>query len=220
MLKIDLHVHTCHSDSSGSVREILEVARRRGLDGIAIMDHDTTEAVCEALEERGKLIIIGGEEVKTKRGEILALGINETIQKELTITDTINRIHTQGGLAVIPHPSIPFFSKLREKDMRSLPIDGLEAFSAITPFSQHFLRRNLELAQRLGKPVTGGSDSHHPATVGDAYTIVYSETREPIDILQAIKLGQTEVGGNPSKLAFKLRMTGGLFTHIFRNSHN
>ena len=42
--KIDLHVHTSYSPCSTlSVRTIEAVARKRGLDGIAITDHNTLE---------------------------------------------------------------------------------------------------------------------------------------------------------------------------------
>jgi len=214
MLKIDMHVHTRYSDSTGSVEEVLEVAQRKALDGIAITDHNTLKGAYESLEKRSRLIVIPGEEVKTSQGEILALGIKKMIPKDLLITEAIRRTHVQGGLVVIPHPTVPFFSKLTEKDLKNLPIDGLEVFSAITPFSKYFLKKNLELAQRLKLSITAGSDSHSPETVGDAYTIVYSKSRSLNDILRAIKLGYTSVGGGPSRLAFKLRMVKGLFTHI------
>jgi len=212
-----MHVHTSYSDSSGSVKEVIKVAQQRGLDGIAITDHDTLEGAYEALEKRSGLIIIPGEEVKTDQGEILALGIKRTIPKKLPIADAINKTHIQGGLVVIPHPTIPFFSKLREKNMRNLLIDGLEVFSAIAPFSGYFSKKNMELARRLGVSITAGSDSHFPETVGDAYTLVHSESRDLKDVLYAIKLGRTDVGGGPSKLTFKLKMSKGIFTHILRN---
>jgi hypothetical protein len=71
----------------------------------------------------------------------------------------------------------------------------------------------MELARRLGLPVTGGSDSHSPETVGDAFTIVRSESRGLSDILNAIRLGHTSIGGSPTALKFKLKMLPRIFFH-------
>jgi len=209
-----MHVHTWYSDSNGSVDEVLEAAQLKGLDGLAVTDHKTLAGAYEALSKRGRLIIIPGEEISTTQGEILALGIRRRIPERLPITDAIRRIHTQGGLAVVPHPTVPFFSKLRTNPQNYM-IDGLEVFSAITPLPGYFLKKNLELARRLRVSITAGSDSHSVETVGDAYTIVYSESRDLRDILQAVKLGQTSVGGGPSKLIFKFKMIKGVFAHLF-----
>ena len=43
-LKIDLHVHTEYSDSKGRLEDVVRTALRKGLDGIAITDHNTCEA--------------------------------------------------------------------------------------------------------------------------------------------------------------------------------
>ena len=46
---IDLHVHTNQSDGTFTPREVLTVARERGLDAVAISDHDTTSGLEEAV---------------------------------------------------------------------------------------------------------------------------------------------------------------------------
>jgi predicted metal-dependent phosphoesterase TrpH len=45
---IDLHVHTIHSDGTFTPREVMTLAGERGLDVVAITDHDTTDGVQEA----------------------------------------------------------------------------------------------------------------------------------------------------------------------------
>jgi predicted metal-dependent phosphoesterase TrpH len=47
---VDLHIHTIHSDGSGTVKEVLETAARKGLAAVAITDHDCIDAYPEALE--------------------------------------------------------------------------------------------------------------------------------------------------------------------------
>ena len=101
-LKIDMHVHTWNSDSTGSVDAVLDAAQRKELDGIAITDHNTPKGANEALERSSRLIVIPGEEVNTAQGEILALGVKGPVLKDLSITEAMWQTHIQGKLAVIP----------------------------------------------------------------------------------------------------------------------
>jgi len=209
-----MHVHTSYSDSSGSVKEILDEAKRKGLDGVAITDHGTVRGAYEALKRHRDLLIILGQEVKTKQCEILALGIRRKIEDDLSVLETLKKIHAQQGLAILPHPTVPFFSGLKEEKMKTLPIDGIEVFSSITPFPWYFFRKNLKLACKLGVPMVAGSDSHSAETVGDAYTIIQCKNRSIREVLRAVKLGKTFIGGSPSRLSFKLRMIRNTIPHI------
>lgn len=209
-LKIDIHVHTNYSDSISSVKDVIEAAKRRGLDGLAITDHHTIEGAKKAMAKGKGLIIVPGEEIETRQGDILALGIRKTILKGLSIVEAIKQIHIQHGLTILPHPTIPFFSKLRKSDLRRLAIDGLEVFSAITPLTRHYASKNEKIARKLGLPRLAGSDSHFPETVGDAYTILDVESCNLQGILDAIRLGRTEIGCQASRLIYKIKM----FRHL------
>jgi len=46
--RIDLHIHTTHSDGSYTPAQVVDLARRSGLTALAITDHDTLGAVPEA----------------------------------------------------------------------------------------------------------------------------------------------------------------------------
>lgn len=48
---VDLHVHTLYSDSNLSVRSIMQFAKESNISAIGITDHDTTDAVEEAIKE-------------------------------------------------------------------------------------------------------------------------------------------------------------------------
>ena len=205
-LKIDVHVHTSHSDSKSSVREVIEEARRKGLDGLAITDHGTLRGAREALNLRHNLLIIPGEEIKTKGGDLLALGIRRAIPEGLDAVEAIDQVHEQGGLVIVPHPTVPLFAKFKKEELGRLHLDGLEVFSAITPFPWWYAKKNMRLAQALGLPMVAGSDSHNCKTVGDAYTMVETEKKDLDSVLRAIKEGKTEIGCNSSKLIFKIEM--------------
>ena len=47
--EVDLHIHSACSDGSFTSREIVELARAKGLKAIAVTDHDTVEGVAEAV---------------------------------------------------------------------------------------------------------------------------------------------------------------------------
>ena len=74
MLKIDLHVHTWHSDARSSVLDVLMMAKRNGLDGIAITDHHTMQGVRDAEAQVDDFLIIPGIELTTRDGHLLGIG--------------------------------------------------------------------------------------------------------------------------------------------------
>ncbi len=63
--RVDLHSHTTLSDGSLTPRELVRLAAGVGLEVLAVTDHDTTEALAEALDEGQKvgLRILPGMEV-------------------------------------------------------------------------------------------------------------------------------------------------------------
>lgn len=70
--RADLHCHTTCSDGTSSPKEIVELARKVGLQGLSITDHDTIEAyetAIPAAEEQGLLLISGIELSTTHAGQ-------------------------------------------------------------------------------------------------------------------------------------------------------
>jgi len=205
-MKFDLHVHTNWSDSRSSVQQVLEAASRKALDGLAITDHNTVGGAQEALRSAQRLFVIPGEEVETRQGEILALGVEEPLPPGLEAREAVDGIHGQGGLAVAPHPTVPLLNTLPISLLRSLPLDAVEVFSSITPLAWRYARRNMRLAEDLGLPMVAGSDSHHHGTVGDAYTLIDVDAQGLDAVLGAIKAGKTKIGCASSKWTYKLHM--------------
>ena len=75
MKKFDLHIHTKYSDGSGSPKDIIYNARKKGLNGIAITDHNTLEGYFRAKDIDANITILPGFEVSTEAGHILVLGL-------------------------------------------------------------------------------------------------------------------------------------------------
>ncbi len=78
-MRADLHIHTTASDGRLTPAEVVELAARRGLDIIAITDHDSVEGIAPALiaaQAFSSLRVIPGLEISTEfpQGEIHLLG--------------------------------------------------------------------------------------------------------------------------------------------------
>lgn len=67
----DLHVHTHYSDSTFSPEEVIECARKRALDCIAICDHDCIDGVepCRKLGMSAGVEVIPGIEFSCEKGD-------------------------------------------------------------------------------------------------------------------------------------------------------
>ncbi len=181
-MKIDLHIHSKYSyDGVIDPKEIIMVARERGLDGIAITDHNTIRGGQEAKEfETKDFKVIIGAEVMTERGEVTGLFLSKEV-KSKHFQDIIAEIKAQGGIVIVPHP----FDGLRREAFHITEeyvdlVDAIEAFNSRCVFQQ-FNRKALEFAARHNLPVVGGSDAHYASEIGLGGIIVHSS-----DIQRAI----------------------------------
>jgi len=169
-MKCDLHVHTSYSfDSSSLPREMVDAALKKGIDCLAIADHDEIKGANEAIEyAKGKpILIIPGIEVKTKGGDILGLNVKEKIPGGLSAKETIKKIKEAGGMAIIPHPFGLFCSFKGDLENLIDDIDGLEVLNASLFGPGNKIA--LDFAKRHNLPLTAGSDSHFPNFVGKCY---------------------------------------------------
>ncbi len=171
-MRFDLHVHTCYSyDSLLSLEALADVVRRRGLDGVAVLDHDEIEGALRLCEWAPFKVIVG-EEIGTAHGGIGALFIKERIPPHLSAEETIARSREQNGLVFVPHPlarGVP--GKIQEEKLLQIidQVDLIEGYNARTPFAADD-RRAREFAAQHGIPVAAGSDGHFRCEIGRAWT--------------------------------------------------
>ena len=203
-LKIDLHTHSTYSDGLGRPEDILEGAREKGLDGLAITDHHTLDGYFSVRDMEGDLLIIPGFEVETEAGHILVLGLEELPSgiEGISYEELIGWVRERSGLTVIAHPAISRFHMAEWN--RSKP-DAVEVLNAMYPL-QFFVQRGLRLSQRMGLPALGGSDAHNHFTVGDAYSVVDVEKANVEEVLMAIKGGLVSYYGNLSPVRSRLKI--------------
>uniref|UniRef100_UPI00366E298C PHP domain-containing protein n=1 Tax=Cryptosporangium minutisporangium TaxID=113569 RepID=UPI00366E298C len=209
MLSVELHAHSSLSyDGRDPVELILEQAEAVGLDAIAITDHDEIDASLEAAERAPEYGLVGipGIEISSKAGHVLGLGVEEAIPPGLSFETTIEEIHAQGGLAVVPHP----FQESRHGVMARISREQLANGDAIEVYNSRLLtgranRQAERFAQSRNLPMTAGSDAHISEMVGQAVTRVDAEERSAAAILQAIEQGRTSVEGKrtPWDISFR-----------------
>jgi predicted metal-dependent phosphoesterase TrpH len=192
LIEVDLHMHTDHSpDCATPVEVLLETARDRGLDAIAITDHNEVSGALEAREiaaEMGDIKVIVAEEVKTaEQGEVIGLFLEEKIPRGMTMAETIAEIRRQGGLVYVPHPfdrfhSVPDYEHLLEIVEE---VDILEVFNprvALTAFNEEAER----FARKYRIVPGAGSDSHVAQGLGSVRVRIH-DFDGPEEFLEAMR---------------------------------
>ena len=104
-MRLDLHLHTWGSwDCVSDPEKVLAAARSRGVERIAITDHNRLHVALE-MAARYPDHVIPGEEVKTAEGiDVIGLYLHTEIPKGTPAAETCRMIREQGGLAYLPHP--------------------------------------------------------------------------------------------------------------------
>lgn len=201
-LKIDLHVHTHYSyDSLITPEELVFYAKKRGLDSVAVTDHDRLDSALKIAKETD-FLIIPGMEASSSNGHILGLNVEEPIPKRLSADETVDKIHEAGGIAVACHP-VTFFKESLGKNTNSR-FDAVEVINASAfPFN-YSVKNSRKMASRLGIAQVAGSDAHYGPEIGCAYTLVDAEL-EVDEIIKAISKGLCQPFGRAIPLTTRLK---------------
>lgn len=214
-MRFDLHIHSNHSsDCSLRIDDILKQAVKRGLDGIAICDHNTVEGSLlgrrRAKELNLPLLVLPGTEVSTTGGHLIVLGITDNIQPNLSPQETIRIAHQKGGVVIAAHP----FKMRSTGNVDGLDVDAIETFNSRCIFGEN--DRAKEMAEALGKPQVGGSDSHLLSTIGLGFTEIDAELNVE-SVLSAIREGRTRPGGQVAPLyVVFIQVVRGFFRRLNR----
>jgi predicted metal-dependent phosphoesterase TrpH len=168
--QVELHSHTMWSkDCVVDFEAILRVCEGRGVDRIAITDHNTADGAL-AMQKLAPDTVIVGEEIMTDRGEILGYFMCESIPAGLTPDETIKRLRDQGAVISVSHP----FDRLRkgawhEEDLLKIidKVDAIEVFNARCMYKEDNVKAQL-FAQKHNLTGTVGSDAHSRIEYGRA----------------------------------------------------
>ncbi|HZX45300.1 MAG TPA: PHP domain-containing protein [Candidatus Nanoarchaeia archaeon] len=210
-MRYDLHIHTYNSACSTLRPEtILKAAKRVGLDGIAVGDHNTVKGGQEVkkLNKDKDFEVIPSIEVSTDRGHVLGLYIREEIKSRefFSVTDEIKK---QGGIVILAHPFrvLPHLrAKIKGVDLKKC-LDGIECFNARTSYFSN--RSAVKTADKFNLAKTGGSDSHFSFEIGRSYTVFEGDLRDAVRKRKTQACGSNVTGLMGSSFSFFKK-------HIFR----
>jgi hypothetical protein len=191
--QVDLHSHTLWSkDSLTQFDTIIRLCEQRGIDRIAITDHNTADGAL-AMQRIAPELVIVGEEIMTTQGEILAYFVNETVPAGLSPDETIRRLRDQGAVISVLHP----FDRLRkgawrEEDLQAIVdrVDAIEIFNARCLFMADNDRAQ-EFALRHNLIGTVGSDAHIPVEYGQALMRLRPFKNDAEDFLGSLRTAET-----------------------------
>jgi len=214
-MKADLHTHTVYSqDSLTRPADLVAACVRRGVDVVAVTDHNAIAGAWAAQEAADRLrasgqpapLVIAGEEIMTTAGEVIGLFLVELIPPGYSPQETIQRIREQGGFVTVPHP----FDRLRRGLLMAgvweavwSQVDALETRNARTTFFSDNERARL-FAVSHDLLQTAGSDAHYHGEVGQCFVKL-----PPFDDLVSFRqaLAQGTIGGRPSSPLIHLLST-------------
>jgi len=208
-VKADLHVHTVYSpDSLITLETLVFYAKRRGLNAVAVTDHNRVEGALKFAGETD-FLIIPGTEVNSSDGHIVALNVREVIPRDLSAEETVERIHEAGGIAVACHPFAMFKGSLGKH--ASGKFDAIETINASASPFKRSVRKAEKVAERFKLPRVAGTDAHYAPAIGYAYTVVDAELNADA-VVKAIAAGRCEPFGAPVPLRLKLEK----YYHYFK----
>jgi predicted metal-dependent phosphoesterase TrpH len=206
LIKADLHVHTTYSkDSLITPKDLIFYAKKRGLNAVAVTDHNQLEGAYKIAKETD-FLIIPGMEVSSSDGHIVALNVNELIPRGYSAVETVERIHRAGGVAIACHPFVLFKGCLKEKVCSSF--DAIEVINARAFPFRRSVKKAEETAKRLNLSRVAGTDAHYGPQIGYGYTVVESTEPRVEAIAKAIVDGHCQAFGQsvPPILNLKQQM--------------
>ena len=185
---IDMHMHEMRysGDSFLRLENMVEIAKRRGLDGICITDHDSMglkEFAAEYSEKTGFPIFVGIE-FYSLQGDIVAFGIEDYPKERIPAQEFVDLVQAQGGMCFSAHP---FRNNNRglEKNLKIVKgLDGIEVLNGSTLYEAN--RKAAEYAAELGIATVGSSDCHVPEKLGLYATYFPREIRSVQELIRSV----------------------------------
>ncbi len=196
-MRIDMHVHTRVSSPCSVIdpADLIPWAKRAGLDGLCITEHEESlgAQVAWELGRREGFPIFRGMEVYTDAGDVLVFGIYEDPKHWITpIAELVQRVEGAGGVIIPAHPCrgsddlhARYGHEAAELLMRSsVAVETLNGGS-----SPENNRLAEQLRERYGLHAVGGSDAHYPMQLGRCYTEFIREVADEAELIRELKEG-------------------------------
>ncbi|MGA8113579.1 MAG: CehA/McbA family metallohydrolase, partial [Actinocatenispora sp.] len=204
----DCHLHTVYSDGRRTPGEMAAEARAAGLDFITSTEHNTPSAHGAWGPHAGPdLLVMLGEEVTTRNGHWLALGLHpgQWIDWRYRSRDGVlarhqDEVHESGGLCVVAHPFGPCYACSFRFSYRGF--DAVEVWNgewtpddemAVAEWDRGLVASLHDAGPGPGwLPAMGNSDTHDVSgPVGLPQTVVLADGLSRDEILAGIRAGHS-----------------------------
>lgn len=208
--KADLHIHPSGGGADGGLPTAIYAAlRASSLQVAALTDHDRIDVARELVaRSRGEGLpteLVIGEEISTREGHLLGIGLSTRVPRGLSLAESIAIVHEQGGIAVVAHPLLPtsiaasarLLVELAQGDPTRRP-EALEAMHPTAMWLPGWRGRVERLANQCGYAVVGGSDAHSARSVARVRTTFPGSTAA--DLVAAIRGRETRTEGRAHSL--------------------
>jgi predicted metal-dependent phosphoesterase TrpH len=206
---IDLHVHTYPASpcSVARVDDVILEAKRIGLRGVCLTDHNYLwdKAAVDELSHKHDFLVLRGNEITTDQGDMLVFGLETPIQGIIKLDELRSVVSEVEGFIIAAHPFRGFLlfgsgqlgltpEKAMERPLFK-KVDSLEVLnSKVTEKENRFAA---EVAKGIGLAGTGGSDAHQVSDVGLYATRFFSKITSEKELIDALR------GGRYEAVAFK-----------------
>ena len=166
---VDLHSHTSSShDGFTTQAELLEACLVRGIDEIAVTEHDAFCTLDGYLFEKNGVELIPGREFTTDGGaHVLGLFISNSIPASNSRHDIVHHIKAQNGIVIMPHPWKPNsgYLAVHEEDELIWEFDFIELVNGGWR-AEKYSDNIVKIAQNYNLKMVASSDSHRGCQVG------------------------------------------------------
>ena len=208
-MALDLHVHTAigSDDCRLSLERLTEAAHQVGINGIAVIEHDTAWAPehLACYRQESGLFVCAGREWPTNWGHIIALGLDPELQDIRRLEDLRRVADEAGGYLILAHP-FRFFpsgsnylfgpqgnsSTLTTEEMARHPV--WELVDEIEVLNYNCTDKENEIAAAvarvLGKRGTAGSDAHTFTEVGRCITVLERVVASEGELIEELRAGR------------------------------
>lgn len=188
---LDLHVHTMvrSLDSGLSIDALMTAARRRGLDGVCLTEHNNVWPPHEVtdIQEKYGLIVLRGLEVSVEGGyHVLVFGVDDFALEMMRLEQLRRIVNHEGGVMALAHPSRYSRPPLAWSDLLQV-FDAVEVRNGSDGDAAGDLLA--AMAFDMGVPGIAGSDAHNVGPIGTCATEFFSPVQDEADLIRQLKAG-------------------------------
>ena len=198
---IDLHTHTIpgSDDSFMDISDLVSRAKKTGLDGVCITDHDwfwKRDAIDELRLEHD-FLILPGVEMNTDEGHLLVFGLDKYtfgMHRTRFLKQVLDDV---GGVMVLAHPyrRNMYYGEDMETSVERYSRSPVFEFVDIVEThngraTERQSRFSQELCRRLELKATGGSDAHQLSDIPSGATLFERDISTVEELITELRAGR------------------------------